>query len=79
MGGGAGVTLQDIKWHLAGISQMLSDNLIRNAYYAAKTLEAHNKVLREACAAVLCSDQPDCPSFKEAKQLCVKALQITNE
>lgn len=70
---------QDIEWHFAGIIQMLSDDRIRNAYYSAKTLQAQNRVLREACASVLCSDQPDCPSFKEAKQLCVKALQITNE
>lgn len=73
------MTQQDIEWNLAGITQMLSDDRIRNAYYAAKTLQAQNRVLREACAAVLCADQPDCPSFKEAKQLCVKALQITNE
>lgn len=73
------MTPHDIEWHLAGIVQMLADERIRNAYYAAKTLEGQNKVLREACAAVLCADQPDCPSFKEAKQLCVKALQITNE
>lgn len=37
------------------------------------------KAALEACAAVLCANEPNCPSFKEAKQLCVKALQITNE
>lgn len=37
------------------------------------------KKAREALASVLCAEEPECPTHRESRRLCVEALQALNK